>query len=169
VSDSGTDDPRRVVPNEQSETPPGQFTLPGIPVSFASAMQVQISAHQGPLPPPQVLAAYEQAHPGAAAWVLREAEASAAHVREMERRVLRYQARDALLHRILPFALVALLLTISAILAIFASPVLGGAAFFGTLAGVVGIYLKGAMDSGKQPAGGSGSDVVSSPVHPPTR
>jgi uncharacterized membrane protein len=168
VSDSGTDDPQRVVPSEQSETP-GQFTLPGIPVSFASAMQVQISAHQGPLPPPQVLAAYEQAHPGAAAWVLKEAEASASHLREMERRVLRYQARDALLHRILPFALVALLLAISAILAVFASPVLGGAAFFGTLAGVVGIYLKGAMDGGKQPAGGSGSDVVSSPGPSSTR
>jgi uncharacterized membrane protein len=111
-------------------------------------MQVQISAHQGPLPPPQILAAYEQAHAGAAAWVLKEAEASAAHVREMERRAIRYQARDALLHRILPFLLVALLLTISAVLAVFASAILGGVAFIGTLAGVVTVYLKGALGPG---------------------
>ena len=82
---------------------------------------------------------------------------------------MRYQARDALLHRILPFLLVALLLIISAILAIFASPYLGGAAFFGTLAGVVGVYLKGAMDSGKQSAAAPGSEVVGSSGHPPPR
>lgn len=164
MSGSGADEPQGVVHSDQSETPPAQFTLPGIPglaTTFASAVQVQISAHQGPLPPPQVLAAYEQAHPGAAAWVLREAEASAAHVREMERRAIRYQARDALLHRILPFALVALLLIISAALAIFANAIIGGIAFFSTLASVVIVYLKGALGAGSAaPTENPGSAVT---------
>jgi uncharacterized membrane protein len=106
-------------------------------------VQVQFT-HQGPLPPPQHLAGYEQAHPGAAAWILREAEASAAHTRDMERLAIRYQARDAFLERLLPFSLVAILLIISAIMA-YANAVLGGVAFVGTLAGVVTVYLKGSM------------------------
>jgi uncharacterized membrane protein len=108
-------------------------------------MQVQVTTHQGLLPPPQILGGYEQVHQGAAAWILREAEASAAHVREMERRVLEYQARDALLHRALPFFLVAILLVASTFMAIFANVYMGGIAFFSTLASVVTVYLKGSM------------------------
>jgi uncharacterized membrane protein len=113
-------------------------------------MQVQISTHQGPLPPPQILAAYELVHPGSAAWVLKEAEAEAAHVRNMEHLALSYQARDALLHRILPFTLVATLLIISAILGVFANAVLGGVAFLSTLAGVVIIYLNATLGGEKK-------------------
>jgi uncharacterized membrane protein len=130
-----------------------------MPVAFGPAMQVQISTHQGPIPPPQVLAAYEQAHPGAAAWVLKEAETAATHVREMERLAIRYQARDAALHRILPFFLVALLLIISAVMAIFASAVLGGVAFIGTLASVVIVYLKAAMGAEKKPTPENGGSA----------
>ncbi len=68
----------------------------------------------------------------------------------MEQRALRYQARDALLHRVLPFALVATLLAISALMAIFANAYVGGAAFVTTLAGVVTVYLKGAMGGEKK-------------------
>ncbi len=75
---------------------------------------------------------------------MKEAEASAAHTREMERLALRYQARDAFLQRVLPFSMVALLLIISAIMA-YANAVLGGIAFVGTLASVVTVYLKGSM------------------------
>jgi len=92
-----------------------------------------------------VLGGYEQVHPGAAAWILREAEASAAHVREMEKRTLKYQARDALLHRVLPFSLVAILLISSTFMAIFANVGRGGIAFFGTLASLVTVFLKGGM------------------------
>jgi len=166
VSGSGDNDPLGPLQADQVGTPPGQFAFPGMPPSLAPALQVQISAHQGPLPPPQILAAYEQAHPGAAAWVLKEAEASAAHVREMERRAIRYQARDALLHRILPFLLVALLLTISAILAIFASAIVGVVAFVSTLASVVIVYLKSALGPGSTTNAETPGGAAATPIEP---
>lgn len=129
-------------------------------------MQLQISAHQGPLPPPQILAGYEQAHPGAAAWVLREAETAASHVRDMEQMAIRYQARDALLQRTLPFALVALLLLVSTALAIFANVILGGIAFGSTLAGVVTVYLQGTFggaSASKAEAIGSAGTATNTP------
>jgi len=120
--------PSALETGDEVPTPSGQLPLP-----FPPAMQLQISSHQGPLPPPHVLSGYEQVHPGAAAWILKEAEASASHTREMERLALTYQARDALLHRILPFFLVALLLIVSAAIAIFANVYVGGVAFGGTM------------------------------------
>jgi uncharacterized membrane protein len=157
VSDSG--------PSDQGGVPsPHQHILPGISAVFAPspALQLQISSHQGPLPPAQELAALEAAHPGAAAWVLEEAKTAAAHVRAMEARVLRYQARDALLRRALPFCLVAMLLAISALMAVFANAYVGGAAFVTTLAGVVTVYLKGAMDGEEKP----GREVADPKVPP---
>jgi energy-coupling factor transporter transmembrane protein EcfT len=71
----------------------------------------------------------------------------------MEQTALRYQARDALLHRIFPFCLVAMLLVISALMAIFANAYVGGAAFATTLAGVVTVYLRGAMGGEKKATG----------------
>ena len=106
---------------------------------------LQFSTHVGPLPPPQQLAAYEDAHPGAAAWILAQAHANAEHVRDMDRRMLQVRARDGLLHRALPFLPVGLLLIVSGVMAVFASKVLGGAAFFATLAGVVTVYLRGSQ------------------------
>lgn len=70
----------------------------------------------------------------------------------MERQALHYQARDALLHRVLPFILVALLLMISAVLAIWANVYLGGIAFVSTLTSVVIVYLKAALGSEKSGA-----------------
>lgn len=120
-----------------------------MPVAFAPLQS--ISLHQGPLPPPQVLDGYEKVHPGSAAWILQEAQTSAEHVRRMEARGVEIQARDLLLHRVLPFALVTGFLIASVILAIFASPVLGGIAFFTTLGSVVTVYLRGALGTAREP------------------
>lgn len=99
-----------------------------------------------------MLTAYDAAHPGAATWILKEAEANAQHVRDMERRAIRDQSRDNLLHRLLPFLLVFVLIVASVILAVFANKVLGGVAFFGTLASVVIAYLKGSQPQPSNPA-----------------
>jgi len=138
------DQPERQI-DQQGSAGQAQMVLPGFPAGFTPSMQGQFSSYQGPLPAPQKIADYEKAHPGAAAWILSEAGTSATHTRDMERLALRYQARDALLHRVLPFLLVALLLILSAALGIFANIYLGGAAFFGTLASVVTVYLKGSL------------------------
>lgn len=150
---SDSDNSRPGGPADSSSYP----RQPPLPLRLAptvAATSVQISAHAGPLPPPQQFAAYEDVHPGAAAWILAQAEANAAHAREMDRRMLAFQARDGLLHRVLPFALVALLVAVSGVMAVFASKVLGGAAFFATLAGVVTVYLRGGQTSAG-PTGGA--------------
>ncbi len=66
--------------------------------------------------------------------------------------------RDALLHRILPFILVATLLVISAILGVFANAVLGGVAFFSTLAGVVIVYLNATLGGEKSQPQADGTE-----------
>jgi hypothetical protein len=76
--------------------------------------------------------------------VLDQAAADAAHIREMEKLAISIQGRDAFLHRILPFALVAGLVAASVLISIFASVYLGAAVFgFTSIAGVVTVYLKG--------------------------
>lgn len=110
-----------------------QATLPGL---------VTWEAHAGPLPPPEQLRGYELVHPGAAAWILNEAEKNADHVRAMERLAIAGQTRDATLHRVLPFLLVLAFLLASTCIAIWASVVLGGIGFGGTLLSVMLAYFK---------------------------
>jgi energy-coupling factor transporter transmembrane protein EcfT len=78
---------------------------------------------------------------------LDEAKANSDHIRRIELRSLSLQARDNVLHRVLPFVLVLMFLCASTILAIFANAVVGGASLVATLAAVVIAYLK---DSGRK-------------------
>lgn len=135
------------LPARLSSTPAAQAPTPlsfgPFPSQIATGIAVQASLHVGPLPPAREFADYEAAYPGAAAWILSEAAKASEHGRAVELTAAKIQARDALLHRALPFALVAILIGASAVMAIYASKVLGGLAFFGTLAGVVTVYLRG--------------------------
>jgi uncharacterized membrane protein len=142
VSDSDNPDPGS--PGAVSSNPAGVPQQPSLPLGLPFGVQIQLSSHVGPLPPAQQLVEYEGAHKGAIDWILTEAKTGAEHVRQMESRAIRYQGRDAMLHRVLPFALVAILVLASTAMA-FASPILGGLTFFGTLAAVVTVYLKGAQ------------------------
>jgi uncharacterized membrane protein len=98
--------------------------------------------HVGPLPPPSQLAEYEAVYPGAARWIIEQADKNAEHVRDMERRSLSVQRADMLLHRLLPFGLVVIFLAACVVLA-FASPAAGAAGLFITMAGVLTAYLTG--------------------------
>jgi uncharacterized membrane protein len=102
-----------------------------------------MAMHSGPLPPPGQLADYEAVYPGAAEWIIKEAERNAAHVRDMERQGIRAQRIDMLLFRLLPFALVAAFLLASVIIAVFVNPYIGGAAVVATMGGVLTAYLTG--------------------------
>ena len=104
---------------------------------------VSIRQHEGPLPSPSELADYERAYPGAAEWLFAEAKAHATHLRQMERLAYRTQARDAALHRILPFTMVAFFLSGAVALGTYGNPWLGGSAFAAVLGTVVGAYVKG--------------------------
>lgn len=125
---------------EASEPPPAPIPFTVLPPS--QRLSVSFSAHQGPLPPPEQLAAYERLHPGSAAWILDQAEQNAEHIRSMERRGAAAQERDALLKRVLPFAVVVVFLAGWVAIAIWASPIIGAAGAFTTLASVLLAYFK---------------------------
>ncbi|WP_284944037.1 hypothetical protein [Acidisoma cladoniae] len=86
--------------------------------------------------------AYRQV-PGAAEWIINQAEINMDHTRAMEKAAADVQRMDASLHRILPFLLVLVLIVASVVLGLFANPWVGGVSFFSTLASVVIVYLKG--------------------------
>ncbi len=102
----------------------------------------ELTRYEGPLPSPKTLADFEKAYPGAAEWILTEALAAASHARTIETKAIAMQATDDLLVRLLPFAAVTILIAASVLIAVFASPVLGGTAFLATLASVVTAYIK---------------------------
>jgi uncharacterized membrane protein len=103
---------------------------------------IELTRYDDPLPSPKTLADFEKAYPGAAEWILTEARAAASHARNIEAKAIAMQATDDLLVRLLPFAAVTILIAASVLIAVFASPVLGGTAFLATLASVVTAYLK---------------------------
>jgi uncharacterized membrane protein len=108
--------------------------------------------HTGPLPLPSQLADYEAVYPGAAQWIIEQADKNAQHAREMERQAISLERTDMLLHRLLPFGLVAAFLVATVILT-FVSPAAGTAGFCATVAGVLIAYL-----TGRTPPTGQGSD-----------
>jgi uncharacterized membrane protein len=95
------------------------------------------------LPPPEQLAAYEAAFPGAAAWIFDQAAKNSDHARTVETNALQLQRTDQLLHRLLPFGLVLAFLISSTVVAVFASVVWGTAGIGGTIAAVMIAYLTG--------------------------
>ena len=123
--------------------------LPSVHTAFQitqtpSGMEQHVAAtfHAGPLPPARELAAYDQAHAGAAAWILQQAELNAEHVREMERLGARLQTRDALLLRLLPFCFVTLFVMCATVIAIWGNVWFGGSLLASALGGVGLAYLK---------------------------
>ena len=104
--------------------------------------QVATSFHAGPLPPARELPAYDQAHPGAAAWILHEAALNAEHVRAMERLGARRQTRDALLLRVLPFCFVTLVVICATAIGVWGNVWFGGSLLASALGGVALAYVK---------------------------
>jgi uncharacterized membrane protein len=107
--------------------------------------------HIGPLPPPTLFADYEAVHPGAAGWILDEATKNGDHVRQMELRAIKRDHLDTLLHRLLPFGVVVAFLVASVLIAILASPVIGGVGMFTTMGAVLIAYLTGRAPGSQPP------------------
>jgi uncharacterized membrane protein len=101
---------------------------------------------------PEQLGAYEAIHPGAAAWIFRQAELNAEHFRTMEEKALQARRQDNLLHRLLPFALVLTCIVSCTLIATLASAVWGIAGFGATIAAVMVAYLTGRAPPGGTPS-----------------
>ena len=100
-------------------------------------------------------------HPGAARWIIEQAEKNAEHARDMELRAIRLQRLDMLLHRLLPFGLVIAFLLASLALAYFNS-IAGAAGVIATMGVVLTAYL-----TGRAPNIRSDADTLTPPATPP--
>jgi uncharacterized membrane protein len=130
---------------------PAPTPTPNLQYQFPFVIQ-QTTAHSGPLPVPEQLGAYEAIHPGAAAWIFRQAELNAEHFRTMEEKALQARRQDNLLHRLLPFALVLTCIVSCTLIATLASAVWGIAGFGATIAAVMVAYLTGRAPPGGTPS-----------------
>jgi len=163
------------------QLPPQDLPLPASFTNLADALQGQVlpvsqaglgptqvtfkaSYHRGILPPALDYKAYKEAHEPAAEWILAEATKSSDHFRQMEKIGAKIASRDALLFRILPFAVVVAFLTVFTILA-FLNVWIGGVGIGATLSTVVLAYLKNfgakekAAETGPAPTDDADSDA----------
>ncbi len=101
------------------------------------------ASFSGPLPPPEMLARYDEIIPGSAERILTMAESQSLHRRELEREVV--FSRIALSRRgqWLGFAIAIVGLGTSAIIAIYGSALAGGIIGLGTLVSLVGVFMYG--------------------------
>lgn len=141
-----------------AQLPPQDLPLPANFTNLADALQGQVlptgqpnlvptqvtfkaSYHRGILPPAVDYKAYKEAHEPAAEWILAEATKSSDHFREMEKIGAKIAARDALLFRILPFAVVVVFLIVFTTIA-FLNVYVGSVGVGVTLSTVLLAYLK---------------------------
>lgn len=103
---------------------------------------VQVEATwEGPLPPPNVLAGYEQVMPGAADRVFRLTEGQAAHRQALERRIVETHSLIERRGQLLAFVLMLAALVIGGLLISDGKDAVGIAVVFGTLAGIGGTFV----------------------------
>lgn len=91
----------------------------------------------GPIPPPKIIKGYEEVLPGAADRILTMAEKQSNHRQEMEKIMIKSEARDSLLGILFAFAL-GIGCIIAAVVIVFMVPE-GGGALAGSIFGVTGI------------------------------
>lgn len=99
--------------------------------------------HQGPLPPPQVLAQYNSVIKGGAERIMRMAEEEAAHVRSMDARAMQYLRDERRRGQFFGFGAALLGLAAATVCAYLNQPtpasVIGGS----TVVGLVAVFVVG--------------------------
>lgn len=113
------------------------------------------SAFIGPLPPPEILAKYENAYPGAAEKIFQMAQDQARHRRTMEEKSLKLASRDANLGIITGF-IVAIAGIAGGIFIVYLNPasainaIAGSAVSGSSLIGLVRTFVVGAKNQNKK-------------------
>ena len=106
--------------------------------------------HAGPIPPPEVMAQYEEVLPGLADRIMAEAERQTAHRQAAEMTVIRNDARQSM------FGMAAGVVTVLAALAVAAIFVLQGQPWFGivallaTITTLAGVFVHGTQARRKE-------------------
>ncbi|MCP4674196.1 MAG: DUF2335 domain-containing protein [Deltaproteobacteria bacterium] len=103
----------------------------------------QVSAFQGPLPPPEVLRSYEAACPGAAERILAMAEGQIAHRQDVEKQLVASRCRVQDRGPLLGFVMGVLVISIGGICLWQGKDIAGLVALVGALAAVVIPFVYG--------------------------
>ena len=103
--------------------------------------RVQLSFHDGPLPPPEQLERYEKVFPGAAEIIFRNFEAQVQHRQAIERSVVESNVRSQRLGPILGTVLAGLIIVGGFLAVILKGDVRGYAMVLASGAGLVGTAL----------------------------
>jgi uncharacterized membrane protein len=123
----------KIVPN----LPPEKLRL------VATAAMEIVVQHSGPLPPPQILAGYDQVLPGLADRIVSMAESDLRHHQDMQKTALDGEISERKMGQIGGTLVTIVALVISAWVAVSGYPVLGGGLASLTLLGIVTTLIGG--------------------------
>lgn len=124
-----------------SDRRPSDTTRETASPALAQALSITASAFSGPLPPPDVLAAYEHALPGCAERIILMAEEQGTHRRAMERAELEANRKSQTRGQYLAFVLAFVVSAGGIYLLAAGQSVEGLVALLTPLAGLAGIFL----------------------------
>ena len=102
-----------------------------------------IAGWQGPLPPPDALQAFEDIEPGAAAQIIEEFRAEAAHRRKQEDREARLRVRETHVGQGLAIAFVVMMVGLIAFAIWMRAPWVAGVLGTGVIAAGVVAFIRG--------------------------
>lgn len=123
--------PAPVPQQGQPTPPPGQIVT----------VQQTVQGFTGPIPPPQVLAGYEQVLPGAANRIITMAERQSDHRQDLERRVVSANIRHAEIGLWLGAAVAVIMVVAAVLVAIAGHPVVGGVIGAFDVVGIVTVFV----------------------------
>lgn len=128
-----------------------------------------IAAYSGPLPPPSVLAGYEQIKRGTAERVIAMAERQAAHRQTMEQKLVeaeiedhRADRRERRLGQWLGFSIGSLAILAGSLTATYGNPWAGGLIGAGGVVGLVSVFVLGRRAEKEEQKAAIGSDAAPS-------
>jgi uncharacterized membrane protein len=107
-------------------------------------------AFSGPLPPPEMLSAYERALPTSAERILKMAELEQAHMHSLERSDMDARTRIAQRGQVLAFTLGMSGTVGGIVLSFFDKSIAGFGVFFTSLATLAGVYFHGQKQAKQQ-------------------
>lgn len=121
--------------------------LSGLPESKRSeiiaVVRYRLQFFKGPLPPPNILRAYENAYPGCADKIIDWADRSIRHEHDTERRRQETDHKLLLRGQGTSFAVAMSALVGGCVLAALGSPVIGAILSIGSLVGCAALYIRG--------------------------
>lgn len=123
--------------------PPGGAPIPAPPTHQLQDLALQVSKFQGPLPPPEVLEAYNRAIPGLGQKLCELYEKQVHHRHRIEEKMLAIQDRESSLGQWLGFTIAVLALLSATLLGYLGRDVSSIGIFLAAIASLVASLYKG--------------------------